>query len=258
MAKTLKKAPKREAPVIAPDDFSRSHLHFSVGPVKFARVKDMIPGYGLVSLEEAKRNGKFPKIDESMIPPDTYFRVSKNELRSRCLVTVMPNSLLVAWDTCGLCHSYYNLCRCHAGISADRAIEWIFDKWTADKAGEEWDINHRNYYGSFTKAARERRKGRANISRIIPARDVSQIPKKMAPAKKTLRKAAPEPEVQTAPKPKILRKGSDVSKVLTRGTLDIGKLNREASTVQQSAEDEFNERVKKSITKKSLKKGTAK
>lgn len=99
-----------------------------------------------------------PKMNPAMNFMDaTYYRFNPTTKMVEALVTVMPNGLSVAWDICRGCSRLFVQCSCRAGVQVCRSVEWIWDQTKADMAREDWTINHPMYYGSLTKAAKDRR-----------------------------------------------------------------------------------------------------
>lgn len=56
---------------------------------------------------------------------NTYFKVASKSKEVAALVTVMPDGLHVAWDTCGKCHDHVSQCSCSTGIYHPSSVGWI-------------------------------------------------------------------------------------------------------------------------------------
>ena len=115
------------------------------------------PDCVLVRVDQAPKHPLFVRLNPKYNFKETYYRYDKKLKKVRCLVTVMPDGLRVAWDTCRYCSRYFSSCSCKAGIQACRSIEYIYDSIDAHMKKEEWTVHHRNYRGSLTRAEREQR-----------------------------------------------------------------------------------------------------
>lgn len=128
-------------------------------------------GCTLVDPRTVRNEPYFPKLRPDRNLPRTYFRWDKKERRVRCMVTIMPKGVHVAWDVCGYCAAYFTLCRCADGLSTCRSVEYIYDAQRADLKGEVFDYNHPDYFGSLTRGLREKLQD-ARSAPIFPARSI--------------------------------------------------------------------------------------
>lgn len=85
-------------------------------------VKDRIEGCVLVPVKNRKDH--YPAVASNILP-NTYYRVVEDEDRVRAMVTIMPDGLNVAWDTCARCYQHIVRCSCKAGVYHSRSIAWI-------------------------------------------------------------------------------------------------------------------------------------
>jgi len=83
---------------------------------------DRFPDCVLVPV--SKRKPHYPLVQSNVLP-NTYYRVVKDEDRVRTMVTVMPDGLMVAWDSCAKCHRHHTQCECKTGIYHSASIGWI-------------------------------------------------------------------------------------------------------------------------------------
>lgn len=232
--KTLLRKPVKGKRLLAKEaEKKQKTLNRDIGEAKRSKVKDQLAGHALVDQPEAAKHSAFPKIDGSLTPPGTYFRINTKEKTLTSLVTIMPSGLFVAWSNCGRCHEYFTICRCQGGITAPRSVEYIFDSVTAQVAGDEWDYSHPNYSGSLTKAQREKRQSISERRYVTGRYDFSKKPE--------------APKAPTAPpsKPKKLLKKRAASEVMTGDNLDLGKLNAAAADDAQDATKELRKLLKK-------------
>lgn len=118
-------------------------------------VVDRVPDTWLVKYgRHPKSNPDFTPIRKDMLIPGTYWRIDPATKTIRCLVTIMPDGVYVAWWSCRACSANFSQCRCRYGITPPRSIEYIYDQTNALRAGDEWSIHHPHYKGSFTMALR--------------------------------------------------------------------------------------------------------
>jgi len=82
-----------------------------------------IEGCLIVPLDKRKKHWK--KIQDNVLP-NTYYKVNIGDEESlRAMVTVMPDGLKVAWDSCGKCRAHIKHCRCLSGVYHPSSIGWI-------------------------------------------------------------------------------------------------------------------------------------
>jgi hypothetical protein len=102
----------------------------TITPIKGRREANF-PGCVLVDSHPS-----FPKLHR--VPTGTCYRYNTKTKRIECMVTTMPDSLHVAWDTCGGCAQHVAHCVCKYGIIASRAIDVIYGKTVAVSNGAKW------------------------------------------------------------------------------------------------------------------------
>lgn len=86
-------------------------------------IPEDIEGCRLVPIDQGKPH--FPKVQDNVLA-NTYYRVPiDDEDRLRAMVTVMPDGLRAAWDTCGKCHGHISQCRCKSGVYHPSSIGWM-------------------------------------------------------------------------------------------------------------------------------------
>lgn len=85
-------------------------------------IKDKMDGCILVPLSERKPH--YPATAKNILPY-TYYRVVESEDRVRAMVTIMPDGLHVAWDSCARCLQHIVRCPCKSGVYHSRSIGWI-------------------------------------------------------------------------------------------------------------------------------------
>ena len=105
-----------------------------------------ITGCTMVPLTKALP--EWPKVQPGILA-NTYYRINTDSGELRCMVTVMPDGLRVAWDSCGKCHDTVKRCRCRSGIYHGRDIGWIratydHDDWPGVKI-----LDYTEYYDPF-------------------------------------------------------------------------------------------------------------
>lgn len=79
---------------------------------------------GCILVPVSKGKDHYPVVSPRVLE-NTYYRVVKDEDRVRTLVTVMPDGVHVAWDSCARCHGYITQCRCKEGMYHPRSVAWI-------------------------------------------------------------------------------------------------------------------------------------
>lgn len=190
--------------------------------------------YDLLPLS-VEREG-FTRVSK-VVPPQTFRKVFHDGRPNIEFCTVMPNGLRVGWANCGGCHNHVSICKCGAGVSADRAVEYIYDQTVARQAGEEWDHHHKRYkQGSLYELRRGRRAAEIDSKNGV---------------KKTLKKRTEEPK-------KLMKKASTPLRAEAFDTKKLGEIARE---VADDAEKELNTRLRKlegAGNKKTLTKGPRK
>lgn len=119
-------------------------------------IKDPSPSFhGCMLVPIEKAPDSYPKVDPKRnFAGITYFRVDPKDGRILCMVT-REFDTSHAWGGCGRCFEWFLHCRCKSGIVTGRGVEYCIDQQRALEAGEEWGMNHPNYEGSLTKAARK-------------------------------------------------------------------------------------------------------
>lgn len=86
-------------------------------------IPEDIEGCRMVSLNNGKTH--WTKIQNNVLP-NTYYRVNVGDEESlRAMVTIMPDGLKVAWDTCGKCKTHVKHCHCPSGAYPSASIGWI-------------------------------------------------------------------------------------------------------------------------------------
>ena len=111
--------------------------------------KDRVAGCVLVPLH--KRKAKFPMPQDNIVE-GTYYRVERAKPNVvRCMVTVMPDGLLVAWESCSKCKRHVQQCKCKDGFYHPASIGWI--RATYDHP--EWPArrieDYSTYYDPFMR-----------------------------------------------------------------------------------------------------------
>lgn len=81
-----------------------------------------IDGCTLIPLD--KRQDGWPKTQPGILP-NTYYRIDNKTGNLRCMVTVMPTGLRLAWDMCGKCHDTVARCLCRSGVYHGSSIGFI-------------------------------------------------------------------------------------------------------------------------------------
>jgi hypothetical protein len=82
-----------------------------------------MPGRILVTLN--RQHASLPKVRNA--PAETFYRYNERLRRVECMVTMMPNGLYVAWDTCGACATHIRACGCVA-ITPGRSVIHIWEE----------------------------------------------------------------------------------------------------------------------------------
>jgi len=91
-------------------------------PIRGSADPDM-PGHVLVPVDKGVPG--LPKVNYS-VPATSFFRVDQRSNRPVAIVTVTPDGLPVAWDTCGQCGTTIRNCACHGGISCPNSVTHIY------------------------------------------------------------------------------------------------------------------------------------
>lgn len=86
-----------------------------------------LPGRVLIPL--TRQHSTLPKV--TAVPPETFYRYNEKRQRVECLVTVMPDGLEVAWDTCGQCAFHIRACKCRA-IKPGRSVVRLYELATGE------------------------------------------------------------------------------------------------------------------------------
>ena len=174
---------------------------------------DNIEGCVLVPLTQRKSH--YPLVQSNVLS-NTYYRVVKDEDRVRALVTVMPDGLKVAWDSCAKCHGYITLCACKDGMYHTRSIGWIRATYDVQYPSERV-TDYSMYYDPFM-----RKQGRTDM-RVAIGRSPADFPSS-APRRKA---KAVDPE----PLPPVKKTKVKASTGLTDAdidNLDMAALNKAA------------------------------
>ena len=90
--------------------------------VKRTRVDDTVEGCVLVPVTGGKAH--YPKVQSNVLLR-TYYRVVVDDDRVRAMVTILPDSTRVAWDSCGKCHNHITICQCTYGVYHPQSIGWM-------------------------------------------------------------------------------------------------------------------------------------
>jgi hypothetical protein len=110
---------------------------------------DKVEGCKLIPA--SKRPKGFPKLQANALR-NTYYRVNVDTpTRLRAMVTIMPDGLYVAWDSCGKCRNRVASCTCTTGLYHCSSIGWIratyeHDEWPAQKI-----MDYSDFYDPFMK-----------------------------------------------------------------------------------------------------------
>ncbi len=86
-----------------------------------------MPGRILVPLSRV--HPTLPKVTGA--PPETFYRYNEKRRRVECMVSVMPDGLHVAWDTCGQCVHSIRTCRC-AAVRPGRGVIHFYELATGE------------------------------------------------------------------------------------------------------------------------------
>lgn len=175
--------------------------------------------YKLVGLEVTGEG--HPKVSR-YVPPGTMRKINNDGARSSVFMTIMPGGLRVAWDTCGACMEWTGNCRCNAGVSAPRSIEYIYDQTVALQAGEEWTPHHPRYRVGSIQAMRSN--------------------------SKTGRLAMGTTSGNTSEGKKLLTKGKTLTKPvkpMAEEALDTAKLHKAAKKMADSSTKSLNKKLRK-------------
>lgn len=103
-----------------------------------------IDGCTLIHLSKAQEG--WPKVQPGILP-NTFYRIDTKTGELKCMVTVMPGGLRVAWASCGKCHDHVTRCRCKSGVYHCSSIGFIratydHDDWPGVRItdySEYWD-----------------------------------------------------------------------------------------------------------------------
>lgn len=90
-----------------------------------------VKGHDLLTVSR-HRGGDLRPVSRT-VPPTTYYRVGAKSNKLKCMVTIMPNGLHVAWDFCGTCSLGLHGCTCHHGPTAPRHIEYMYGPYKKGK-----------------------------------------------------------------------------------------------------------------------------
>lgn len=86
-------------------------------------IPEDIEGCRMVPLNKGKKH--WTKIQDNVLP-NTYYRVNVGDEESlRAMVTVMPDGLKAAWDSCGKCKIHIKHCICSSGAYPSPSIGWM-------------------------------------------------------------------------------------------------------------------------------------
>lgn len=111
--------------------------------------KDTVAGCKLIPLH--RRPKAFPKAQDNVLP-DTYYRVNESDPELlRAMVTIMPDGLYVAWDTCGKCKEVLEFCRCQTGFYHPQSIGWIRATYDHPEWPERKIMDYSAFYDPFMK-----------------------------------------------------------------------------------------------------------
>lgn len=177
---------------------------------------DSIEGCVLVPLD--KRKPHYPKVQTNVLP-NTYYRVVKDEDRVRSMVTVMPDGLRVAWDSCAKCYGHITLCACKDGMYHSRSIGWI--RATYDiKYPSERVTDYSMYYDPFM-----RKEGRTDL-RVAIGRSPADVPSS-TPRRKP--KAVIDPDPLPPVKPAKAKTGKPGLTDADIENIDMAALNKAAA-----------------------------
>lgn len=111
--------------------------------IKNRTPKDKVVGCKLIPLH--RRRAKFPKAQDNILA-NTYYRVQESKPDTLVsMVTIMPDGLYVAWDSCAKCRQRVRFCECKTGFYHPASIGWI--RATYDHP--EWPTHRIMDYADF-------------------------------------------------------------------------------------------------------------
>lgn len=178
-------------------------------PVAGSVLADTIEGCELHPI--TTREG-WPKVARNIIA-NTYYRVTKETDKVRCLVTIMPDGLKVAWDTCAKCHDHITLCVCRSGIYQPASVGYIRATYEVNYPTER-PTDYSEFFDPY-----DRKGGSIDRRSEIPKWDRKPY---TAPSSIKPRKQAPAP-IPTTTKPE--EGGLTVKDI---ENLDLLELNKQA------------------------------
>ena len=153
----------------------------------------------LVPVSERPEDDRFPKCKDSRMPTaDTWYVVDdKGEVES--LVTKTANGTMIAWSWCGSCRMPIGTCGCTHGPLVSRGVEFVYDQHRAEKAGQEWTINHKDYKGSYrNKLAASNGRLSATVSSVAKPAVTASKPVTKQQATERPKKSLRKPSGQSA------------------------------------------------------------
>lgn len=232
---------------------------------KWKGKKDTYPLFkkeGYLVVQPENMPPTFPRLSK-VVPPDTAWRIDPKGKRLPSLVTVLPNGITTAWDSCNRCVNHATRCICGGGIIHPRGLEWIYITALMDKEGVDYmgkgtgkvdatqsDVRLRalHHYkgrdsGGYVPPAHVRRDTGQPAGSTVAAQGLSARPgtlSKPAAKKKALVKKAGKP---VKPVEQV-----DVSNI------DMVKLGSQAEQAADKMADDFMATLSKKPVKKTLSK----
>jgi hypothetical protein len=128
---------------------------------------------GCVLVPLAKRQEDWPSTQAGLIA-NTFYRIDSSTKKLRCMVTVMPDGLRLAWDSCGKCHEHVIRCKCRSGIYHCSSVGFIRATYDHD----DWPgVRITDYTAYFDPFGRRSGKGVERSDVVVWNRPLPAPPK---------------------------------------------------------------------------------
>lgn len=188
----------------------------------------------LIPIQDAPGDEHFVPVDETRVPPETYFVFDVRTNQIVHMVSQCGHSL-IAWDT-DREGRYFRSPR-KQPLVCPRSVEYSYDSARAFENGEDWSPVHPDYKGTLSSRRASDPKPEPTVRR--PLHKPATAPKKPLPGVKSLKHPTGVTVKMDGPKKLKRVVPVDDGGILSESGLDQSKLNSAADAMADKYADAF-------------------